>query len=410
MRNPALPLRRALSRRAFGVRARRAFDPGRQRRWSCDGGGAWSGPRRRIHGRALAVAVAAALLLPGAARAHLGSTKYLRVDPTAGGLRIVADLDPIDLAYELGLPDPDAPDVGALLARDAELRAWASRAFTVRSEKGVCALAVGTPSRIDLEGAVRAGEAIRIPIEVTCPEPRTGIVLRDDSIFGSDPQHEAIVRIGERATVLRAGRQEVVIAAQRSTGATVMTFLLEGALHLVTGYDHVLFLVSLLLVAGERAAREGAKKAAADVAWVVTGFTVGHSATLIAAALDVVSLPARLVESAIAASIVIVAAWNVVGPEARAALPGVAVGFGLIHGFGFSSVLRELVLPASERVTALLAFNLGIELAQLAIVALLIGPLAWAGRRRWYRPAVVQGGSAIVGAIGLGWLIERAFG
>jgi hypothetical protein len=236
------------------------------------------------------------------------------------------------------------------------------------------------------------------------------LVFEDRSVFDSDPQHEAIVRIGERVTVLRAGRQEVSVGDARSTAATVGTFLLEGAFHLITGYDHVLFLVSLLLVAGELAAREGLRRAAADVALVVTGFTVGHSVTLVAAALDVVSLPARLVESAIALSIAIVAAWNVLRPQARRGLPGLATGFGLIHGFGFSSVLRELVLPVGERVAALVAFNLGIELAQLVIVALLIGPLAWAGRKSWYRRWVVQGGSLVLCAIGIAWFLERAIG
>lgn len=341
------------------------------------------------------------------ARAHLGSTKYLNVDITADGARVVADLDPIDLAYELESDDLEPP-ASAIAAMDAALRAWAPGALTLRSDGGPCTGEIGAIEVVAIEGATRMQEAVRIPIVFACPSPRTGLVLHDGAVFGGDPQHEAIVRIGEHVTILRAGRQDLEIGDVPAAGSTIATFLVEGALHLITGYDHVLFLLSLLLVAGQLAAKLGMKKAIRDVALVVTGFTLGHSVTLIAAALDVVTLPSRLVESAIAGSIVIVAAWNLVKPEAREGLPWVATIFGLIHGFGFSSVLRELVLPAGERIAALLAFNVGIELAQLAIILCVIGPLAWAGRKTWYRAVVIRGGSIVVGLIGLAWLVQRA--
>ncbi|GAB4112001.1 MAG: hypothetical protein OHK0013_48090 [Sandaracinaceae bacterium] len=172
----------------------------------------------------------------------------------------------------------------------------------------------------------------------------------------------------------------------------------------------MLFLLSLLLVAGMQAARGGTRRALRDVALVVTGFTLGHSVTLIAAALDWVVLPSRPVETAIAASIVLVAAWNVARPEPRRGLPAVATAFGLVHGFGFSSVLRELVLPTEGRVAALLAFNVGIELAQLGCVLAVLGPLAWAGRQGWYRRYAVQGGSALIALVASYWMVTRALG
>jgi hypothetical protein len=357
--------------------------------------------------RRIALALALVFATAGVARAHLGSTKYLSIEPTPEGARVVADLDPVDVAYELDVDDPVEARADDLLPRSAEIQTWLETALTMRSAGGACASVAGEPETVAM--ASREGTWIRVAITFDCPEPRTGLALHDGAVFDSDPQHEAIVRVGDSPSVLRVGRQDVAIG-DAAAGDTVLAFLVEGALHLVTGYDHVLFLLSLLLVAGELAARHGVKKAGTDVALVVTGFTIGHSVTLIAAALDVVTLPSRLVESAIAASIVIVAAINVVRPEARRGLPWLAVGFGLIHGFGFSSVLRELVLPAGERIAALLAFNVGIELAQLAIVALVLGPLAWAGRKTWYRRAVIQGGSVVVGLIGLAWFVERAFG
>lgn len=361
-------------------------------------------------GRGL-VPFAIALVLSGTtvAHAHLGSTKYLRVDATDSGAQVVADVDPIDVGFELGLPGSEGGAVEPILARAEDVRAWAARSFVLAGGGGPCAVSVGAPEVVPIEGSVRMTRAIRVRLEYACPEPRTGLVLEDRSVFAADPQHEAIVRIGGHASVLRAGRQTIAIGEVPTLLGTLLTFTREGALHLVTGYDHVLFLISLLLVAGQVAAREGTKKGLRDVALVVTGFTAGHSVTLIAAALDVVSLPSRFVESAIAASIVAVAVWNLVRPEARGALPWVAVTFGLIHGFGFSSVLRELVLPAGERIAALVAFNVGIELAQLAIVLVVVPALAWAARRAWYRRAVVQAGSVAIAAIASVWLVERAF-
>lgn len=360
--------------------------------------------------RGLAAAlVAVALLSTGSARAHLGSTKLVWIEPTPEGARVRVDLDPVDVAYELEAEDPDHPDVDALLRRADALRAWAVTVFSMRSEGGACAARAGAVSEVAVE-SLRFDRGLRVELAFTCPAPRRDTVFRDEAVFPNDRQHESIVRVGETPTVLRVGRQEVAIGEAPTLGATLLTFLAEGALHLFTGYDHVLFLLSLLLVAGELAAREGRKKALADVALIVTAFTIGHSITLIAAALDVVTLPSRLVESAIAASIVAVAIWNLVRPEARVGLRWVAAAFGLVHGFGFSSVLRELLLPAGQRVGALLAFNVGIELGQLVIVACVVPLLGWAGQRPWYRRGVIQGGSVGIALIAGFWLVERVMG
>jgi len=112
----------------------------------------------------------------------------------------------------------------------------------------------------------------------------------------------------------------------------------------------------------------------------------------------------------IAASILLVAVLNYARPEARAQMPWIALGFGLVHGFGFSGVLAELGLPARARVLSLLSFNVGIELAQLAAVLVAIGPLTWLARRPGYRTWVVKGGSVVIGLLATFWMIERALG
>ena len=141
---------------------------------------------------------------------------------------------------------------------------------------------------------------------------------------------------------------------------------------------------------------------------IVTAFTLAHSITLSLAALSVVTLPSRLVESTIALSVVLAALnnlWPLVGGRRWA----VAFGFGLIHGFGFASVLADLGLPRDALVLALVGFNLGVELGQLAIVTLFL-PVAYGLRHTWiYRRIIFSGGSALIALVAAVWLLERAF-
>jgi hypothetical protein len=185
--------------------------------------------------------------------------------------------------------------------------------------------------------------------------------------------------------------------------------------HIALGFDHLLFLLSLLLPAVLR--RAGARwepepalrPALADVLSVVSAFTLAHSLTLSLAALGVLRLPSRGVESAIAASVVLAAANNLrplVGGRRWLA----AFAFGLVHGLGFASVLADLGLPRGALVVSLLAFNLGVELGQLAFVALLL-PVAW-WLRAWpaYPSVVLAGGSAAIALLASLWLAERSLG
>jgi hypothetical protein len=345
------------------------------------------------------------LLWSGLAFAHLGSTKYLRVEPIEGGARVEAEVDAIDASMETGLgPEVDVP---VLLERTEAIGAWLAAGIQVRGESGPC-----DAKPEDVTATSRDGRPhIAVRIAYRCPEPVGQRILRDDTVFDEDPRHEAIVRLGgpgrADAAVLRAGAREVAIGTPPSTLGLMGIFLWEGMLHLATGYDHVLFLLSLILAAGFVAVAQGMRRAVVDVAILVTAFTVGHSITLIAAALQVVVLPSRPVEAIIAASIVAVALHNVIRPEARGPMPWMAFFFGLIHGFGFSSVLAELGLPREQTVLALVAFNVGIEVAQLAFVVLVLGPIAWAARMPSYRNVVVRGGSLVIALLGMAWLVER---
>jgi hypothetical protein len=155
-------------------------------------------------------------------------------------------------------------------------------------------------------------------------------------------------------------------------------------------------------------AAESFRGAFLDVAKIVTAFTVAHSITLTLAALEIVALPSRWVESAIALSVVLAAVNNVM-PVVSHGRWLAAFGFGLIHGFGFAGALRDLGLPTGSLALSLFGFNAGVELGQLAIVAAFL-PVAFRLRDTWaYRRVVLAGGSALIATIAGIWLVERAF-
>lgn len=222
--------------------------------------------------------------------------------------------------------------------------------------------------------------------------------------------------VGDQHTVLGAfqwnGREHPVIFTRFEpdylfdTGYRVpawqqfRAYLWLGIEHIFRGYDHIAFLLALFFV-----------RRFVALVKIVTAFTIAHTITLALAALGVVALPSRLVESVIALSIVYVAAENLWqrDDERRGAHRWrITFAFGLVHGFGFAAVLRELGLPAEGLARSLLAFNLGVELGQLAIAAGCWPLLAWIARRPWAaRVRVVVSGVLL--AFGLAWCVERVF-
>jgi HupE / UreJ protein len=199
-----------------------------------------------------------------------------------------------------------------------------------------------------------------------------------------------------------------------SPGKQFLVFLREGIWHIWTGYDHILFLLALLLpsvLQREAGAWRGVnnfRPACVNILKIVTAFTLAHSLTLSLAALGIVKLPSRLTESAIAASVVLAAANNI-WPLIRERGWMVAFGFGLIHGFGFANALSDLGLVHGALALTLLGFNLGVEVGQLAIVAVFL-PLAFGLRRSWfYQKPLLQLGSALIIMVASVWLMERVF-
>lgn len=175
-------------------------------------------------------------------------------------------------------------------------------------------------------------------------------------------------------------------------------FFRLGVEHIFLGFDHILFLLALIIVSRLR-----------QVILIVTAFTVGHTVTLILATLDVVNPPVRWVEAAIAATIVYVAMENLVRKGGGAHRWVLSLGFGLVHGFGFAAMLRHLELPRDGLVKGLLAFNLGVEAGQIMIVLALAPFLALLARWKYAASGRVAV-SVVILACGLGWLADRVFG
>ncbi len=238
-------------------------------------------------------------------------------------------------------------------------------------------------------------------------------------LFDIDAQHKGLLQLtqgGQTSTAIfsRETPFRAFSITERSLWDESRQFIHEGIWHIWLGFDHVLFLLALLLPA-VLVRTEGTWQAADEfsaVSWnvvsIVTAFTVAHSLTLSLATLDVVRLPSRLVESTIAASVVLAGLGNLY-PMMTSRRWMVAFAFGLIHGFGFAAVLTDLGLPQDSLLLSLVSFNVGVELGQLAIVAAFL-PLAYLIRRSWsYQRLILTGGSLVVIAIAFAWFTERAF-
>jgi len=337
--------------------------------------------------RALVAVVAVSLAL-GSAVAHQGGTTGYATISVAGQ----------SVRYALSLPAEGLGDA----TRD--LRAFAAavaRHVAIDADGAACS---GVPAETRPPSAGRA--SIEVVVLYACAATIRSLSIRDgiDTLLGVD--HHTIADIqwpgGARQVVFEKGNRQVGIALagdaappQRTAG-TFVSYLGLGVEHIIGGIDHLLFLVALLALC----------TGVWQTVKIVTAFTVAHSITLSLAALGLVDVPSSIVEPLIAASIVWVAVENLVAPSGAGRRWLIAGVFGLIHGLGFASALGELELPREALLRALVGFNLGVELGQLAFVAVVMPPLVWASRpgRLPHLPRVL---SVIVAVVGAVWLVER---
>lgn len=359
-----------------------------------------------------------ALTLSGsAAFAHKASDSYLSLYIADGAIKGKWDIALRDLDYALGLDSNEDASItwGELRRKRGQVTAYAFARLKIGGSPGDCRLQpVGYQVDTHTDGAYSA-----LSFEAFCPQPIRALAVDYALFFDLDPQHRGLVAVASASSTQTAllspdHRQAVFNLADARPAEVIVRYLEEGVRHIWTGYDHVLFLLSLLLPAVF--SRQGRSWHPADrlrpvlteVVKIVTAFTIAHSLTLALAALAIISLPSRWVESAIAFS-VIAAALNNLFPFITGRVWLVAFLFGLIHGLGFANVLKDLGLPQTLLAAALLAFNGGVELGQLAIVGVFL-PMAFIGRKTfWYRTVFFRWGSTAIALTALIWLSERAF-
>lgn len=365
------------------------------------------------------------LLLGHAVHAHSSSNSYLTLSTSGPALILRADvhLRDVDLIFDLDANRDGQVTWGETQARSAELNAWLAEGMTLTAADQTCVL--GTA---DLQASEHAdGTYLSAQWAVSCPGlsrvsdvANTRLALRYQLMFAQDSLHRGLLKVDlaghASSAVLSPDRPQVQVSRAESGRLQAFgRYLLEGVWHIWIGIDHIVFLLSLLVLAPLQPSRQRvtqwsaapkARPVVRDVLAVVTAFTVAHSVTLGLTITGLLTPPADVVEPAIALSVVLAALNNLLGFSALQRWR-LALVFGLVHGFGFASVLLDLGLPASALLAALGGFNIGVELGQMAIVAAFL-PLAWVLRHtRFYRWVVVAGGSWAIVVLGLFWTLQR---
>jgi hydrogenase/urease accessory protein HupE len=357
----------------------------------------------------LSAVLLSAMLRPTPARAHQGSVSYAEVAIGAQTVDIT-----FDVAYEdwLLVLDVDSDGDGDVTT-DEVTQHLPRLGASLRLRTAVVADGQPCPGAPVGGGVTTHLDAKFILVRMTyaCPAPIRALQLGINLFVREHPGHRTLARIVDRTTPDAGMRQYVFgegippLDITRDAAPTreppkpfeaARQFVGLGVEHIFTGYDHILFLLGLLL--GAASFR--------DLLKIVTSFTLAHTITLVLATLGYVSLGVRLVESVIALSIAYVAIENLVAREHRRRWM-LAFLFGLVHGFGFSNVLREMSIPRAVLGWSLGSFNLGVELGQVVIVSLLYPAIAWSRGRRWNRQ-LVQVASVAIGLMGLYWFVERA--
>jgi len=359
------------------------------------------------------------MLLGATAFAHTPSETYLTLTLNGTNLTGRWDVALRDLHQGMGLDVRDVPKIAAaeLQSREEALALDIAAGLSVRVDEQSQTLQITDYTTLPLNGIDYA----RLLFQAAELKNRPAVIEIDAAVFFRiDTNMHGLLRLEHAGgtEVIAFNGQHPSHRFDLTAGAggrfeRWLTMVSEGVWHIWIGLDHILFLIALLLPAvlrSEGKAWVGVdqfRRALINVLKIVTAFTVAHSITLSLAALDILQLPTRLVESVIAASVAL-AALNNLWPVVRERSWLVAFGFGLIHGFGFASVLGDLGVERGTLALALVGFNVGVELGQLAIVVLWL-PAAFALRDTWfYQTVTFKFGSVLVVLIAFAWMLERS--
>lgn len=391
---------------------------------------------RRLAAFILAAFAAAIACMSMPTLAHKPSDSYLTIKADRGTVSGQWDIALRDLDLAVGL---DIDGDGTITWGEVKTQRDAISRYALSH----LSLAHSTPCTLNVDDVLidehTDGAYAVLRLAGTCTDAAAPLTVDYRLLFDLDAQHRGLLKLesaGQTTTAIFATttrRQQFALAPSTSATAatalatgtetvapvsspieTLVAFIKDGVKHIASGFDHILFLIALLLPAVM--IREGGRWRPAtalrptlmNVAGIVTAFTIAHSITLSLAVLGIVDVPSRLVESLIAASVVATALDNLI-PFLPRRRWQVAFAFGLLHGLGFASVLLDLGLPTSSLAISLFGFNLGVEIGQLLLV-LAVVPLAYVARStRAYRPLAIGLGSFAIVFVASDWLIERAF-
>jgi len=344
-------------------------------------------------------------MLVAGARAHAHDVSYAHVELRFTGARLEGSLTvhPDDAAMTLAVPMPE-------WFRKADFLARAGPALSDSLRRRLVIRADGRAIAWDYRGARLdpEGRGVQLAFAASLPRP-PAMVEVDGPVFPNVTNHETFVSVYRDSVLLRHDVLTVEHPVLRVYGsgtsgvaAVLRTFVPAGIHHIAIGPDHILFVLGLLLLGG----------GLARLLKIITSFTVAHSITLALASLGLVRLPSRLVEPMIALSIVFVAVETLRAKDVEHAVNDrralLAFAFGLVHGFGFASVLAEFGLPREALGWSLAGFNVGVEIGQAVIVLLVAPPLAWLSRRAPAAHArLVRVLAAGIAAAGGFWFVQR---
>ncbi|TDD64400.1 hypothetical protein E1262_28290 [Jiangella aurantiaca] len=363
---------------------------------------------------AAAVVITALLLAPAAAQAHSLDSSTISVHVTDDG---------VDATVTVALEAVDDA-LGTDYAGEQEVSSYSGALIDYLADHLEVTAADGTVWGESFANAARETvdgiDSFSVVVTFDTGSSDTSeFVIEYDAIIEAIPAHEAVVVLtgidGEVSTAGVITGADPTLAIGTPAGSATPAGLLDmveyGFHHVLEGADHLLFLATLLLtapavvIAGRWTRRIAVVPTLHDLTVTITSFTAGHSITLIAASLGWVAAPTMFVEVLVAVSVG-VAAVHVIRPLARRGEALIAAGFGLVHGLAFAGILTGLGLEGSTSVAALLAFNVGVELAQLAAAALIFPPLYLLACTRYYRTAQIAGASIALTAA-TGWVLER---
>ena len=362
-----------------------------------------------------AIVFAAAICAPRTVLAHPVPFSYLDVHLQGTTIEGTLVAHIFDVAHDLNIDPPERLLDPAVASQQARAIAdLIGRRLTITADGRSVAL-----QWRDAE-VVADRQSIRLPFSSRL-DSTPGVVAVEALLFPYDPNHQTFLNVydlsrrsatevdgakaeGQALTqaILDRGRTRFDYYAGTTQGAfaVIRRFVPAGVHHILIGPDHVLFLVGLLLLGGS----------IRQLAFIVTGFTIAHSITLSLAALNIVTPPARIIEPAIALSIVYVGADNLLIRGGRDVRAWIAFAFGFIHGFGFANVLREMDLPARALGWSLFSFNVGVEIGQLLVVVAVASAFtALRSRSEAAGRQLAVVGSIVVMAAGAFWFVQRVF-